>query len=167
MNWEAIAAICEIVGAIAVVISLIYLAAQIHQNTQQIKNSIEVTQLAAFERNIESGNRMREFFLLNPGLFEIYSRGRSSYLKLESSERQKFAMMVRNIFSEVQGVYIRQCSLSHDPEGFVGLSKVVDEIISGQGIQEYLGSSDPDWRPEFQEFVASRLAIATSKTERD
>ena len=34
MNWEAISAVSEIIGAIAVVVSLIYVAAQIRQNTK-------------------------------------------------------------------------------------------------------------------------------------
>ena len=34
MNWEAIGAIGEIIGAIAVVVSVLYLAFQIRQNTQ-------------------------------------------------------------------------------------------------------------------------------------
>ena len=38
MNWEAISAISDIVGAIAVVISLIYVAAQIRQNTRMMRS---------------------------------------------------------------------------------------------------------------------------------
>ena len=34
MNWEAIATIAEIVGAVGVIASLIYLAAQIRQSTK-------------------------------------------------------------------------------------------------------------------------------------
>ena len=34
MNWEAIGTIAEVVGAIAVVLSLIYVATQIKQNTE-------------------------------------------------------------------------------------------------------------------------------------
>lgn len=34
MNWEAIIAVAEVVGAIAVVLSLIYVATQIKQNTE-------------------------------------------------------------------------------------------------------------------------------------
>ena len=36
MNWDAISAIGEIVGAVAVVISLVYVAVQIRQNTRTI-----------------------------------------------------------------------------------------------------------------------------------
>ena len=39
MNWEAIGAIGEIGGAFAVLVSLIYLAAQIRQNTKMMRSS--------------------------------------------------------------------------------------------------------------------------------
>ena len=37
MNWDAIGAIGETLGAIAVVVTLIYLAAQIRQNSRFVK----------------------------------------------------------------------------------------------------------------------------------
>lgn len=40
MNWDALAAIAEALGAIAVLTSLVYLATQIRQNTRMIKSSI-------------------------------------------------------------------------------------------------------------------------------
>ena len=39
MNWEAIGAISEMIGALAVVVSLIYLAFQIRQNTNQLEHN--------------------------------------------------------------------------------------------------------------------------------
>jgi hypothetical protein len=44
MNWEAIAAIGEVLGAVAVVITLVYLAKQLRENTKSIKlQSVEAT----------------------------------------------------------------------------------------------------------------------------
>ncbi len=37
MNWEAIGAVGEIVGALAVVLSLIYLAIQVRQNSNMAR----------------------------------------------------------------------------------------------------------------------------------
>jgi hypothetical protein len=37
MNWEAISAISELVGAVAIVATLVYLAVQIRQNTASVK----------------------------------------------------------------------------------------------------------------------------------
>ena len=39
MNWEAIGAVAEFVGAIAVVITLIYLRSQLRQNTKALRSS--------------------------------------------------------------------------------------------------------------------------------
>ena len=164
MNWDAISAIGELIGAAAVVISLIYLATQIRQNTRQIASNIEATQLAAFERNIESGNRTRELMLVHPELIELYMRGRKSYLNLIPQDRSRFALLVRNIFSETQGAYMRQSLVKHDPEGFDGLAKVVDSLISARGVQEFLQSFEPDWRPEFKQFVHARLELKDAET---
>ena len=47
MNWEAIGAISEVVGATAVVITLVYLVVQIRQNTGGIRASAYQTWVAA------------------------------------------------------------------------------------------------------------------------
>ena len=51
MNWEAIGAVGEVLGAFAVFASLIYLARQIRQNTQMMKSTVR-QQLAAVSQQI-------------------------------------------------------------------------------------------------------------------
>jgi len=50
MNWEAIAASGEVVGALGVIASLGDLAIQIRQNTQQIRQNIEVGQVTSYNQ---------------------------------------------------------------------------------------------------------------------
>ncbi len=158
MNWEAVAAIAEAVGAIAVVVSLIYVALQIRQSTQQFARGVEANQLAAFERNIESGNRIREILILNPDLAQLFLKGFASYEDLQRADKFRFSMLLRNIFSGMQGGYIRQLSVDHDPQKFEGSTRVLDEILIHPGVREWLEHNDPDWRPEFRELVDQRLA---------
>ena len=75
MSIQDWAAIAEIIGAVAVVASLVYLAVQIRQNTHGLSMTLKSTELAAFERNVEAGNRIREIFILNPDVLELYERG--------------------------------------------------------------------------------------------
>jgi hypothetical protein len=162
MNWEAVGAIAEAAGAIAIFVSLIYVAVQIRQNTQQFTRSVEANQLAAFERNIESGNRIRELLILNPDLTELLLRGLKSYKGLGAQEKMRFGMLMRNIFSEMQGAYVRQLSMAHDPGGFEGSARVIDEVLANRGAREWLETNEPDWRPVFREFVDQRLAAITT-----
>lgn len=165
MNWEAVGAIAEAFGAIAIFVSLVYVAVQIRQNTQQFSRSIEANQLAAFERNIESGNRIRELLILNPDLTELLLSGFKSYEDLSGPEKFRFGMLLRNIFSEMQGAYVRQLSVEHDPLEFEGSARVIDELLVNRGAREWLEANEPDWRPVFKEFVDQRLAAVTQRID--
>ena len=165
MNWDAVGAIAESIGALAVVLSLIYVAIQIRQNTQQFSRSVEANQLAAFERNVETGNRIRELLILHPSLAELLLRGFRSYLDLERPDKFRFGMLLRNILSGIQGGYIRQLAVQHDPLDFEGVARVLDEVLVHQGVREWLGENTPDWRPAFRDFVDARLAAIRQQEE--
>ena len=157
MNWEAVGAISEAIGVIAIFVSLVYLAAQIRHSTQQFSRSVEASQLAALERNIESGNRMRELLLLHPDLALLLQKGSKSYISLDSADQFRFDLLLRNIFSSLQGGYIRQRLVAHDPLDFEGIAKIIDDLLVNPGAREWLESNTPDWRPEFREFIEERL----------
>ena len=158
MNWDAVGAIAESIGAIAVVLSLIYVAVQIRQNTQQFSRSVEANQLAAFERNVESGNRIREIMILHPELAELLLSGFKNYKEFSRSEKFRFGLLLRNIFSGIQGGYIRQLSVEHDPTGFEGIGRVLDDVLVNPGVRDWLDETSPDWRPAFRDFVDARLS---------
>jgi len=65
MNWEAIGAIGEIVGAMAVVASLVYLATQIRQSTK-------VARSATRNAIAESAQRLGQDFIDDTGMAEIF-----------------------------------------------------------------------------------------------
>jgi len=154
-DWGAIG---ELVGGVAVIVTLIYLALQVRQNTRQFSRNVESTQLAAFERSVESGDRLRELFLLHPDLLALLLKGYDSYKELDKSEKIRFGMLLRNIFSAAQGAYVRQLSVEHDPRSFEGIGRVIDEILVNRGAREWLKNTEPNWRPAFREIVDERLA---------
>jgi hypothetical protein len=159
MNWEALGAISEAIGVVAILISLAYLAVQIRQSTHAFSRGIEANQLAAFERNIESGNRLREVLLLNPDLIDLMTKGYASYTTLDAAAKIRFGLLLRNIFSSMQGAYVRHLSLENDPRGFEGSARLLDEILRNPGVREWLMGKRPDWRSEFHELVDERLAL--------
>ena len=153
-DWGAIG---EIVGALAVVASLIYLAVQIRQNTRQISLNLESSRLAAFEQNVESGNRAREVLINDPAVAELFLNGLGDYRNLPATDRFRCNMLFRNLLSAIQGGYIRQLTLGGDPEHFEGTSKMLDTLLKNPGIRQWLEDIEPDWRPEFAELVAARI----------
>ena len=75
MNWEAISAIGQIVGAFAVVVSLIYLAREIRRNAR-------AERLASMDTVIRWLRQLTE----HPQLSELYYRGLHDFESLEGAD---------------------------------------------------------------------------------
>jgi len=93
----------EFVGAIAVVVTLAYLAAQIRQNTK----AIEVSNLRSrTDRNIGHSR----FAVSTPGLISIYTRGQRDPSQLNEEEYALFGTYMHSIMldsQEYHQLYIR------------------------------------------------------------
>jgi len=166
MSIQEWAALAEIIGAVAVVASLVYLAVQIRQNTHEISMSLKSMELAAFERNVESGIRIRELFIMNPDVLDLYVRGSKSFADLDEGEKPRFDMILRNVLSALQGAYIRQLTFGNDPVGFDGSIRTIDRLVKGQGFRDWLSLNNPDWRPQFAELVQQRVQLFEEAAEK-
>jgi hypothetical protein len=109
MNWEALGAIGEIVGAVAVVITIAYLAVQIRQNTRSLQ--------AASLQSILSAPR--EWFFLphaqNAEISDLFARGLSGLDNLDKSEQRRFVhLMLEQCFQMQNVMQLRDRSLLSD-----------------------------------------------------
>ena len=98
MNWEAISAIGQLVGALAVVISLIYLA-------REVRSSAHATQLAAMRSTLDALNRFAQQITEHADLAELRSRGFHDYESLEGTDRSRFNSYMHALFRTVEDVY--------------------------------------------------------------
>ncbi len=166
MSIQEWAALAEIIGAVAVVASLIYLAVQIRQNTHELSMSLKSMELAAFERNVDSGIRIRELFILNPEILELYARGGEYYADMDEGDKLRFDMALRNVFSALQGAYVRQLTFGNDPAHFAGSERTLDRLVRNRGIRDWLSHSTPDWRPQFAALVQQRVHLFEELAEK-
>ena len=89
MNWEAIGAIGEIVGAFAVVLSLLYLAIQIRSQGRE-------SRIASVHELNESFRHAITAFQ-NPNLADVFARAKDDFESLPETERLQFISMVQGI----------------------------------------------------------------------
>lgn len=79
MDWEAIAAVSETVSAAAVVVSLAYLALQVHQNTRVLKNQGLHSAIERFLLNVDELTRIRTNA-------DVFRRGLNDFAALAPDE---------------------------------------------------------------------------------
>ncbi len=101
VNWGAIAAVGEVVGAAGVVISLIYVSIQIRSNTRAMKAT------ASFDAT-HSWATYNELALQNPALLDATRRAFDPGARLEdfdARERQIIGLAARALFQKLEGQY--------------------------------------------------------------
>lgn len=100
MNWDALGAIGELVGAVAVVITVAYLAYQIRQYTSQMQSM-------ALTSSIESMRENRRLCFESEELSEIYLRGSEDPEQLSEDHRSRYRMLMHNSSESLLEVYMQ------------------------------------------------------------
>jgi hypothetical protein len=126
MNWEALGAIGEIVGAIAVVVTLGYLAVQIRQNTRTVRAS--TNHALTVQRN-EANYR----FGLDPSAAALLLRGARDRDQLDFEERYRHRLLMRAVIGTFEDVYVQFCEGLCDEETWENTKVVLRPVVSEPG----------------------------------
>src|SRR5215470_9601515 len=95
MNWQAIGAIGEVVGAIAVVATLLYLARDIRQNSRSLA-------ISALRDTTSNWNQWGNMIAASGDLAEIVARGNRALDELSEAEALRYGAFVQSFFDNVE-----------------------------------------------------------------
>ena len=129
MNWDAIGAIGEIVGALAVVTSLIYLAVQIRQSNNLARANAHENATVHW-REVSSPLLQREFA-------ELYIQGRDNFLNMDEPDQIRFWIMFSNLLFEFETVLEKQNRGFIDESFVKPYEDYFRELMKSPGIQQY------------------------------
>ena len=108
MNWEALGAVGEIVGAVAVIATLGYLAVQMRQNTRALRTS-------SYHQAVEQGWMANITIADNPELADIMTRGARDLSTLNPEERARFGYAMSNeCFSMENALHLYEQGMLHE-----------------------------------------------------
>jgi hypothetical protein len=97
-NLESLANLGEIIGAVTVVVSLIYLAVQVRQNTQ-------AQQTENFSRALDRVASIQATLSQDPEMSVIFSKGVSDPSDLTSRERMQFTWTMYELFGAFEFMF--------------------------------------------------------------
>ena len=98
MNWEIVSATGEWAGAIAVVLTLFYLA-------KQIKQQNEIARYNAYEALFQGFNQNNQLIGGDPQVAELVAKGLSSPDDLTEVEIVQFNAIIRTYFNHMQRAF--------------------------------------------------------------
>jgi hypothetical protein len=154
MNWEAIGAIGELVSAVAVVLSLIYVALQLRQNTGALRSS-------TWQAIQESEQRFDEMLARDPKLVDVWLRGSAQGLAAlrDPTEAFQFTLTAKQLVDLFHTHhYQHEIGMIADDWWQTWVLQY-EEAMSWPGFGEILKQRYPFFRPSFQRFVDDRYNL--------
>jgi len=95
MNWDAIGAIAEMVGALGVIASLGYLAVQIRQSTAQSRTNTTAIEGSAFQQALDHHNGFNLKLIEDPELLKTLLT--QDLESVDPLEKQRFMILISSI----------------------------------------------------------------------
>jgi hypothetical protein len=164
MNWEAIGALGELVGAGGVIASLIFLAFQVRQNSILLRaNSAQLEQnhQLAIADALGTGNTQQTAMIAiaeDKELGDLFFRGLRDYRGLSQPDRMRFAMAMGTLIGgvSVQAERQRQLGMHGDSIGTEHVKFVV-EFLAMPGGREWWRRYSDRYPERFRRAIDSEL----------
>ena len=146
MNWDAIGAIGEIVGALAVFLTLGYLAVQIRQNTKAVRAS-------ALDSSVNAVNAVRVAMFESAEVSALYRRGLESPDELDDDEKMRFRLLVHTILWTVWNIYAQTEYGDLSKSTWEAQVPLLDRIITSRGGIWFWGKYQLEFEETFRNEV--------------
>lgn len=150
MNWDAIGATGEVLGAVAVLVTLIYLAAQIKQNTLALKSSAA----QAVHENFANWYSSTQS---DPKLLEISTKGMRDYSSLSEIEKSQFIAMFMAFSSHTQNAYNKWQQGTLNPELWRGWEYLSMNFFNTPGGKVFWNERGYMFADAFQSYIEDDL----------
>lgn len=149
-NLESLASLGEIIGAIAVVVSLVYLAVQVRQSTraQRIENSSRILDRTA---------AMQAALSRDPALSALFSKGVSDPSKLTPQERLQFTWAMYEFFGALEFMFLAATENSIPEEIWHRWSSAAAWWLTFPGVQAWWRVRPIPFADSFSMYVESLL----------
>jgi hypothetical protein len=155
VNWDAIGAIGEIVGATAVVITVVYLAHQVRKQTQE-------SRLSATRDISARWDEVMETLISNPDLVEMYGTAVQDYNALPNKERLWASFCFQRLFRVMEQQLLHNRISNIEDDYHQSMSRAFFEFLTFPGVQQWWENVDM-FSDEFQKYVRKRLIEAKSQ----
>ena len=146
MNWEAIGAIGEIVAAIAVVVTIGYLAVQIRQNTRSVR-------AATHHSSARAATETQNVFAQSNDVARIFRVGSRELEELTGDERQRFHAMLLSIFLWYEDAFFQHQQSMIDREVWEGRQRHLLRQLKLPGIASWWAGRSEFFARSFVSYI--------------
>ena len=151
MNWDAIGAIAELMGALGVIASLLFVALQVRQNSKVVAAN---TFQAISSTSSDAAFRMAE----NPQLAVIIRKSITEPSGLNEEERTRAEVWMRGLFRNYENYYYQYTRGHLEVDIWNGYLEVILTGLSNEFGSAWWGTHQRAFGKQFVEFINKKLS---------
>ena len=150
MNWDALGAIGENIGAFAVVASVIYLAVQIRKQTKEAK-------LAATRELGTNYQNTLDLFVQDKELCSLWGKAVKDYRGLPEDERLRVAWLMQRVTRVWEAQYLHEMHENVDSIYFNSVNRGYLEATTFPGYQQWWELSRDLFENPFRDYIDEQI----------
>jgi hypothetical protein len=159
-NWEAISAIAQMIGSVAVVLSVLYLAVQVHGSTR-------VAKLAAQDAAATSLREVTRPFAENADLARIWRIGLEDLQGLSPEEQTRFFHSTYQFLKAFETIHFHYVHGVMDEQIWQGWCGLLRHYVASPGMEHYWKLRHDLFSERFQRFIDTLERPAERRTVGD
>ena len=158
MNLQDLGNIGELISGIAVVFSLIYVAYQIRQNTEQTNQNTQAVRAAAMDSSISWAINARQTLYQDQELVRIYMQGNEDPHSLPELELVQYRLLLQNIMWAFWNMYSQGVYTGLNIGVWHAQGAVIRRIYLSKGGQWFWEHYQQEFEIAFREEIERVLA---------
>jgi len=146
LNWSALSAIAELFSAVAVVVSLLYLAAQVKANTRQARRDAgrdHAARVSDVSRTVAA----------DPELGRLLVQGGADLEVLSPGDQARFRALMNSLFRGFEQQYLLRREGALDDESWGAVERMIRDWMALPGVQAYFRDRGDWYTTSFLEYV--------------
>jgi hypothetical protein len=158
VNWDAVGAISNLLGAAGVVASLIYLAIQIRQNTR--------TERARAFQDIFSGFTAQNLEMFGPGNIDLIISGMRDFNSLPGRDKLRFDHLMMGYFNVLEATIFSKRAFLLGEETLENWSySLRTRFLPYPGMRDWWSQARPIFAPETRVWVDEQISATDSASD--
>ena len=168
MNWDAIGAIAELLGAVGVIASLVYLATQIRQSREQMGHNTQALRAGTYQQLRREIEELIHGYMKVPGFSETIRSGMADYHQLDDAKAFEFNFWIAGLMGGYDNAYYQYRVGLLDEERWQTQRSGVATFFASPGVVQWwrTGTAMPTVSPEFVALVSEILGEEPERADR-
>lgn len=152
LSLSDIGNLAEAIAAVGVIISLVYLAVQIRQNTHAMK-------AASYQDLAEGITDWQSQIVQNESLARIYLQGVEDPNKLAQEEQLRFEMFIGNIFAKFDVAVDLYQRHMIDEKAMTPYTRVILSMLEAPGVADWWKTSQSFFSDDLRSYINAQIGF--------